>query len=1656
MMLRIFKENLTLLVAFFALSFTGLLCSNLFGELAIPSKDVKKEIDVKKTVKPVPVLKPVPKVMPVFPANIPQAEPEAPTPAKQRSPTIRITIPIDGSVTRTLDRASKQIDEKDYDLAVETLQSLLDSSEDYRGENSTLSLRQMIERQISQFPKTAMETYVRDNEPKASELLRTFDETSDVQVLAEASRRFLNTPSGAKATWLHGRFLADQSQFYAASICFERLLASSNEGRQFQPMLSVWLSMCCNRLDNKKRADEVLSVFEKNDTLSETARTFLTANRATEKTMIRDWNLPRGNVFGQGSVEQVLPILDSSWVFDAFAKSDFPYEFVKEKLESLIKADANRAAQGHVLIPAIQPIVIGETAVVPTVSRLKAFNVVSGKLLWESAYSNETFEFLMGLEKPKVTSPEDENQIFEMAMNLDTPLHRYLSQRAWTDSNSGSLSSDGKRVFHVSSRGVQGMNTNSSTISFFQGAQNHPFTQVTWNRLVAYDLNGGKLIWELGGARDGFQRTLAGVFFLGPPLPYQDKLFVLGEFSKEVNLIQIDPLSGDVDWVQPLTGTELGVQLDVYARFNGFSPIVADGVLLCPTSAGSVIAFDLTTRSILWESLYLKELPSNITFNKRSRVQSSRYSIQKTADRNVIQSNWVGFQLLSSQGYAVLTSSHFQNSKDHGNTPEFVCIDMKDGSIIWRKPRGNNLFVGCVYNGHVVMVGPHHIVSLNLATGDQAWEKEIFQTAVSGRGVRDGNRLHLPLESQDVLTLSLDDGNELCRSPVGASQKKLGNLVAARGRLVSANIHQAFAFDATKDVLDDLDESPTDEIEKANLLSLKGQVQLISGNTEQGLQSLLASDVISRNRKTSRLISNVILEGISNDFEKYETIASERLPTIENQADQFQMLLFFVKGLKKQNRHPEIVSKLFEYVDRLGLDYSRKLYPVSQSHRVLPSRWVRAEFLDVLKTGDESVRNLFEEEVAKRIEQASKSKGKERFAVLLRFLPNVPAVIPAHKELLSRLSVQNDVLEYERHLMWLEKFGAESEKAFATAKWLELLASHLRVSQAETIYQELSTRYQNVDCGGFTGAQVCKAFDERFPEQVKAFNQNDYWLEKQLEAKMLIKSNSTLTSAAVISKQKTGLFAQDWNFAHDISNSWLARNRFGALQWKFQNPDASPGSSGRTTASNYSRIRQFGHLAFASNNQFIYAINTLTGNPKSKVGAERFSKLVWAEEQAEPFSISSQTRALFGRTSFNSVSYTRRRSEMTLSNIDLELMCVQRGKNLAAIDPWTGETLWVRDSVFNSLYEIKVDQDRVLLRHPVPVNATGTYVTTPAKSFQSSTQIKIIVQGKEFKMDKPAPILSSDVYFSATDGSDTEIKTEEHSRRRTLARKIYHDSERSVVFEKGAVAWFVRSERIADSDQVQTEWDKEIPVKSRIYHAPSFPENIACVEYPNRELWKLDLLSGEMKKWLVVDAATQQYPVVDSIYVSEDEDRYFVLEFRKPFRSRITVSVTGFTNYVHGNVHCISKSNDEVLWSKAIENQALVPNQPNASPVVVFSATQRTYQSYRTVNGKTTRQRATSKKQIMMLDKKDGSVLYEDKTSSNSSFTHRIYSYEIDPEEDICTIGFQKDQLVIRRSVSQSIIEDLKSKNSAKENEKVSDSIKSEEAKPATEKQSDK
>ncbi len=412
----------------------------------------------------------------------------------------------------------------------------------------------------------------------------------------------------------------------------------------------------------------------------------------------------RGNESRTGASDASEPLLNVRW------RQRTTDDRLVENFVAKVRQDY--LSQDIVAIPSFHPLAVDDVVLMRTTFAVQAVDFKTGKLVWRYAEADDSLEQFL-----KVGNTPKPGRNAQILSGLD--------QRVWEDAVYGTLSSDGANVYYIQELGLGAGGTPLRTV-LPNGRQVMVNSRST-NRLAARELaTQGKLKWEVGGADGGDEPKLAGAFFLGSPLPLLGQLFALAEIrGQEIRLVVLSPATGELAWSQQLAVVDPPVTNDSYRRNAGATPSFADGILVCPTSAGAVVAVDLATRSLVWGYQYPRfqqETPD--------RFNAVRFAIYPGSERHANE-HWVDATITIAEGCALVTPIE---------SDQIYCLELASGKELWKRDRGDSLYVACVHDGRVVLVGREKVSALKLSSGEPAWSGiELPAGSLpSGRGYYNG------------------------------------------------------------------------------------------------------------------------------------------------------------------------------------------------------------------------------------------------------------------------------------------------------------------------------------------------------------------------------------------------------------------------------------------------------------------------------------------------------------------------------------------------------------------------------------------------------------------------------------------------------------------------------------------------------------------------------------------------------------------------------------------------------------------------------------------------------------------------------------------------------------------------------------------------------
>ncbi len=716
------------------------------------------------------------------------------------------TLPANRRAALQIEAATKAIEARDWKTAVELLQGLIDRDEDIvfavkdkgpdgRERQRFVGVRSEALRLLEALPGEGRKQYEAAFGVEAAKLLADAEERKDGDAILKVSRRFPTTRAGIKATEEAAEWFTLNDQSLLASLLYEALLRHRPVAEwSGETLLEAVVPL--RRIQHPAAAAIEAELFRRLSTDGKELKADL--DRRVKLTAL----LPGERRSYHGEVIRPLPEPNRAPVLERMAAMPTvdSNASIRERLKTVVE---QMAMKGELVLPAFQPSTVvlnrpkdgRRTPIAFYRSHwgLHAYDLLDKKMYWKTSM-NWSLEKTIGDTK------------YFAAVNSWLDWFRdqgKMPNILFENSTIGSISTDGNLVFAVDDievppppmpgMGIIEIDTrydsrpNPNVNEQLRGAIFH-------SELRAYSAASGKLVWEQGQkpAEDGKPskgaKDLRDSYFLGPPLPLEGQLYVLTEKAQVFRLITLDPKSGKLLSVLPLAKAHTALALDPLRRTDAIPMTYGDGVLVCPTNAGTIFGVDLVTGNLRWSHTYVEPLPE--IQGPPTPVDPRRVPVVEP----LIASNWKMAAFVVRNGKVVFTAR---------DSDAVHCVNLRDGTPVWtHKRQDDDCYFAGIDGDKVLIVGKKTVRALSLDKGETVWKLETGLP--SGRGVfgTDG-RYYLPLKESakdkkpGVAILDMAKGTiaSLVNSP---KDEVPGNLIFFNDMLLSQTATELVVYPLAK------------------------------------------------------------------------------------------------------------------------------------------------------------------------------------------------------------------------------------------------------------------------------------------------------------------------------------------------------------------------------------------------------------------------------------------------------------------------------------------------------------------------------------------------------------------------------------------------------------------------------------------------------------------------------------------------------------------------------------------------------------------------------------------------------------------------------------------------------------------------------------------
>jgi outer membrane protein assembly factor BamB len=1459
---------------------------------------------------------------------------------------------------RALSRAAELLEQKQYADGVKLLGGILESPEDGvlpdEGDGPLKFLKAEAIRMIGAMSAEGRAAYQREYSAAAQKLLDQSIAGGDLPGVERVAGQFFHTPAGYEATYLLGSHHLDHGRAMAAALCFERLRQWPDARQPYEPVLSLKTAACWLWADVPEKAEEVILALKAkapdaqlqvggkqvklfaNDAqalhwLAETVGRQPDAARFGERGM---WTLFRGDAARNAESAGSRPLLHHRW--------QVPLSTDPETLEMVGQMQQAYADQNLTALCGLHPLVVNDgrrdVVLVRTVNNLLAIDFATGKRIWEVPVEQS--------EESAAASASAERQ------NLQVKAES-LDDRLWDDVAYGTLSSDGVNVYAVedllvdlSTQAVRRVLVRPNGVRRETSAW-----PTTYNRLAAYDLNKeGKLRWALGGPPGEEELPEADTFFLGPPLPIAGRLYVLAETKGQIRLLAIDSrASGQlgqspVEWSQPLVDLEQNI-LDSQRdnrlrRLAGAVVSYSDGVLICPTMAGAVAAVDVTTRSLLWGYLYQSDVQERIG---RLDALQANGNVDPRGDGI---DRWVDGAATIAEGRVLLTPV---------DSTELHCLQLVNGQLAWKIPREEGLYIGCVDEGTILIIGRGLVRGVKLSDGSPAWPQASVELPAgalpSGRGFFNNGVYYLPLSTAEVVSIEVATG-KLQRS-LSRRGSVPGNLVCYKGAVISQSPQMVERFEQLdvqqQRVAEKLKQNPDDP----TALAEQAEILLDSGKLAEAVAALRRSYDQTNDPQTRTMLVESMLEGLRSDFAAHRAWTNEVERLCDNAHERSAYLRVLAQGLDQAG---EALAAFDAYLKLTQLpSSSQTLEKVDPTLSVRPDRWLQARMPQLRKSADAAQQQEMDRRIAERYQTALSSQQTDSLRQFIAYFDGHPLAAEARLKLAAALDDNGagSRLEIELLLRHVERAGTQPLERAAVARLARLLLAEDRASQAAAYLSRLAGEFADVEClDGKSGGQLAGELSGKQEVQYW-FDPAKSWPEGKVTVDALSAAAPLARSMIFdLSGSVDALAAGITIELAQQSNTLVARDAVGKQIWSASLSDARQSSMVFGYMQAAQRARMYGNFVTLVMGNEVVALDALRGES---------AKVLWRQNLAEtiPGLTSDPTRGnvtILGQGRFFVGGNIYGAPTAMPGPVSDSQVVFQRIRNLVALDPLTGETLWIRQNIppFSILFG---DEETIV-------------VMPPNQAEQAERKVLL---------------------FRAVDGQSLGQRTIPPSEPMAMLRPRLTTLGRNVLL----VAHENGKKRLSLFDPLTEKpvWQSEpfsLGAKFDVWR-----EQVVAAMEPTGRIVMYELASGrtltDEVAAPVTDPNGRTPHLLSEVHLTGSRDHLVLLANSLTQTDAQLNSIQPIpygSNHplnprIHGKGYGFDRRTGKLLWSKSVERLGILLEQPSESPVLVFAVN--TFQA----NNQNRQSR------VLCIDKRTGRTLLD----RTNGYPLQNYELLVDPQK---------------------------------------------------------
>jgi outer membrane protein assembly factor BamB len=826
--------------------------------------------------------------------------------------------------------------------------------------------------------------------------------------------------------------------------------------------------------------------------------------------------------------------------------------WIKTQLERLFNRESPNTAKSSLPLPAFFPLTAQDKVIFRTYSGVYAVAtrdhtvhgalVRAGDLMWRQMADVGLYQLM------STGGVGDDIQAKGDALNWWNQYPQIgVSSIIFENPLIGSLAHDGQNVYFVDDVAIPPPPVFSSPEFGIQGGSQYRQSGALANairagRLVALNMQTGKIAWELGRlpapprpdeksntppppplpvpprlSEDDADKTNSAfhlcldAVFLGPPLPLHGKLYVVIEQAGVMRLVCLDPrvmvagypgrkeIVPALVWSQRLGKPNNTLPQDSVRRYQGVFLAAADGIMVCPTNSGVVVAVDTRSHLLLWGRAYKKNSPTPARTTYDPMTGRPVPPVQLTNNR------WRAAAPVVSGGRVVVTAY---------DSDKVECLDLRTGRLLWEIPRkDSDLYVGGVVNDKVIVVSQDRVRAYHLHKTDPnapnspllAWESSEAIPTPTGHGaagksvyfvpVRQPNAGKEGVPAAEIWAINIESGKVESKTLARKrgdngelARYGLGNLVFQDGQVFAQSAWEVAVFPQLEEKRREMDRrlaaNPKDPVG----LTDRGELDLDDGKKLQAVghfKEALKNNPTEGTRWRIREKLYVAYTEILKDnfaageqfLDEYKALCEVPLDTDDpderahRQDETLRRKRLYTYLLAEGRKTQGKLGEAFDhYMALASLGEGKTLLemPNEPNVRMRPDVWARGRIEGMIRqAADPTARKSLEDRVNKEWAAVKAANDLTRLREFVGvFGPYFQAGSEAQFILAERLLATNNEADGREAQMHLGQLRATAEPREMRAKAAETLArlmvKHGQMEDAVGLYLQIGKEFPDV------------------------------------------------------------------------------------------------------------------------------------------------------------------------------------------------------------------------------------------------------------------------------------------------------------------------------------------------------------------------------------------------------------------------------------------------------------------------------------------------------------------------------------------------------------------------------------------------------------------